>query len=161
MSFFRVALFLAATLSPVFAAEPQPAATTTTAKTAGSEAWRRFVPEQYPAYVPLTEIAVYQLQAAASVSDLAMSGLATEIKRLANYSRTLEIGAERRALASKLFGLEDRLYALGKTFDQTAWESLRADVRAEWLAIQAAQTPVGIAVATSTGSPATTAPQAN
>ena len=90
-----------------------------------------------PASTPLSEIAVYQLQAAPSAGDDATRALNAEIERLYVHARTLPSGPDRRSFETRIYHFEKRLRPLAQSFDLAAWESLRADVRSEWLAVQA------------------------
>ena len=90
-----------------------------------------------PASTPLAEIAVYQLHAAPSAGDDATRALGAEIERLYVHAKTLPSGPDRRAFETRIYNFEKRLRPLAQSFDLAVWESIRADVRAEWVAVQA------------------------
>lgn len=114
-------------------------ASTTVATKTPSSSDARFLPglAQLPASTPLAEIPVYQLKAVPSAGDDATRALNTEIERLYLHAKTLPSGPDRRSLETRIYNFEKRLRPLTQSFDLTGWESLRADVRAEWLAVQA------------------------
>ena len=95
----------------------------------------------FAAGTPLDLIPIYQLEVTAANADFAVKALNTEIERLYTHAKTLDSGAARRAFESRIYFFDKRLRPLANSFDPTVWESLRADVRAEWTSIIATFTP--------------------
>lgn len=89
----------------------------------------------FPPYTPLALIPVYQLEVTAANADFAVKALSNEIERLYTHAKTLDSGAARRAFESRIYFFDKRLRPLAASFNPVAWESLRADVRAEWASI--------------------------
>jgi len=102
---------------------------------------------KFSARTPLALIPIYQLEVTAANADFAVKALNTEIERLYTHAKTLDSGAARRAFESRIYFFDKRLRPLANSFDPAAWESLRADVRAEWVSILSSLAP---AVASST-----------
>ncbi len=95
----------------------------------------------FPSGTPLSLIPVYQLEVTTANADLAVKSLNTEIERLYTHAKTLDSGAARRAFESRIYFFDKRLRPLVTSFNPVVWESLRADVRAEWSAILSSFAP--------------------
>lgn len=89
-----------------------------------------------PASTPLAKLELYSMQVSADSPDQANAALALEIERLYTHAKTLPSGHDRRAFETRIYLFEKRFRPLNSSFDLAVWESLRADVRAEWLSIQ-------------------------
>lgn len=135
--YFRRASLVLVVLSS-FAAQSAFATTTVATKTS-SASDSRFLAGlgSLPASTPLAEIPVYQLKAVPSAGDDATRALNTEIERLYLHAKTLPSGPDRRSLETRIYQFEKRLRPLAQSFELTAWETLRADIRTEWIAVQA------------------------
>jgi hypothetical protein len=95
----------------------------------------------FPTRTPLALIPIYQLEVTAANADFAVKALNTEIERLYTHAKTLDSGAVRRAFESRIYFFDKRLRPLANSFDPAVWESLRADVRAEWVSILSSLAP--------------------
>jgi hypothetical protein len=95
----------------------------------------------FPSGTPLSQIPIYQLEVTADNADFAVKSLNTEIERLYTHAKTLDSGAARRAFESRIYFFDKRLRPLANSFDPVVWESLRADVRAEWASILSSLAP--------------------
>lgn len=100
----------------------------TQANLTAPQTWTYYAPE-----TSLDEVPVYELAASA---PHAMRALESEIDRLYTHAKTLPSGHERRTFQTRIHALEKRLRPLWKEFDASAWETLRSDVRAEWVSVQ-------------------------
>ncbi len=96
-------------------------------------------PAQVPPATQLSEIPFYQMQADTLVPTTAATAASAEIERLHTLAKTLDSGPLRRSLETRIYHFEKRLRPLASQFDAAVWEKLRADLRAEWTLLLAAQ----------------------
>lgn len=99
-----------------------------------------------PASTCLDTLEIYSMAVPSTSAALAHSALSVEIERLYTHAKTLASGPERRAFETRIYHFEKRLRPLASSFNVTTWESLRADVRSEWISIQST-TPASPALA--------------
>ena len=121
-------LFTAAFAVSSLAASDIPSTPAPAAPVASLLTWVYYAPE-----TPLSNIPVYTLPP----SDDAVRPLQLEIDRLYTHAKTLPSGPDRRALQTRIYLFEKRIQPLAHSFNAAAWEQLRADVRGEWIAVQA------------------------
>ncbi len=141
---FSAALFCSLTASAVSFAVSAPVSTASSAPSSAFVTASRHL----PATTPLAKIELYSMSVPATSAILARDALGIEIERLYTYAKTLPSGHERRTFETRIYLFEKRLRPLVGAFDVDAWEALRADVRAEWVAIQTAGTkPAALAIA--------------
>lgn len=119
-------ILISAALAAFSFANAAPAAAP--AKPVSPPSWVYYAPE-----TPLDQVPIYQLRAS---SPVAMRNLEAEIDRLYAHAKTLPSGPDRRTFQTRIYLFEKRLRPLWISFNATAWETLRADVRAEWVSVQ-------------------------
>jgi hypothetical protein len=136
VSFRFVSLICILPLASLFAAAPAPTSVAPAQNVAIDESL--LTGSTYiPPAMPLSRIAVYSMAPVDATGDEARLALSSEIDRLYTYAKTLSSGPDRRALETRIYLFEKRLRPLAQAFDVNVWSQLRADVRAEWLSVQA------------------------